>query len=172
MRKSRKGIAAVMGAVAIIGAGTACGVSSTPALAATSHGTASPKATPTVKKDPLTTHYKGGLTVGVSDFKRGVSGAYDVPPSTDYVQFTVRVQNGSKQPRDMALFLTTCQVGGKDAEWIYDDSSGSGDTHVLPGKTYTYTGRCAMPKSARSVQVEVTPDDFSLSTSVFTAKVK
>lgn len=186
MNRVGKGIIGAIGAIAFFGMGAACGASGgddnaphvatqyAPAKAAAKRtAAAKPSAKPKAKKDPLTTHYENGLTVGVSDFKRGTTGADAVDPGKHFIAFTVKVHNGTKHALDMSMWDTECQVNEKEAEWVYESPyDDPNTTHVLPGNSFSYQGACEMPLTTHSVQIEVATDDYALSSSIFTAHVK
>ncbi|MEW2515635.1 hypothetical protein [Streptomyces sp. NPDC046870] len=129
----------------------------------------------TVALDKTAT-WNNGVKTHLSGFGRGTSGEYASPSGKAYLAFSVTVQNGSKSAIDLSMISLSCPDG---ADQIFDTDAGfagTPDTHLLPGKSQTWKAACAFPKTARSVQIEITPTDTSGSgwyrTAIFTGQVQ
>ncbi|MGW2444456.1 hypothetical protein [Streptomyces sp. NPDC001675] len=118
--------------------------------------------------------YENHVDVSLSKFSRGVSSSYASPENTPYVKFVVKVKNDSGKPLDTTLFTVNCSYGqdGQSSESIFDKGlDGGPDTKLLSGRSINVPWGCEFPKSATSLQVEVTPDADS-EDAIFTGDVK
>ncbi|GGZ67905.1 hypothetical protein GCM10010389_01380 [Streptomyces echinoruber] len=129
----------------------------------------------TVALDKTAT-WKNGVKAHLSGFSRGTSGEYASPSGKAYLAFSVTLQNGSKSAIDLSMVGLSCPDG---AEEVFDTDAGfdgAPDTHLLPGKSQTWKAACVFPRTARNVQIEITPTDTSGSgwyrTAIFTGQVQ
>jgi hypothetical protein len=120
--------------------------------------------------------WKNGVTARLSGFSRGTSGEFAYPTHKAYLAFSVTVKNGSTSPLDLSLFEVSCPGG---ADKVIDTDSGfdgAPDAHVLPGKSQSWKEACVFAKTAKGVQIEVTPMDASgdgwYRTAIFTGTVR
>jgi hypothetical protein len=135
----------------------------------------SDSSTLTVALDKTAT-WKNGVTARLSGFSRGTSGEFAYPTHKAYLAFSVTVKNGSTSPLDLSMFEVSCPGG---ADEVIDSDSGFGgtpDAHVLPGKSQSWKEACVFAKTAKSVQIELTPMDTSgdgwYRTAIFTGSVQ
>ncbi|MFD6437536.1 DUF4352 domain-containing protein [Streptomyces venezuelae] len=125
-----------------------------------------------------TVEYGNDVQLSVSKFVRGTSGPYGAPENTPYVKFAVQVKNNGKSTVDTSMFTTSCSYGkdGKSSESIYDSDqglNGGPDTKLLAGRSITVTWACKMPKTEKTIQIEVSPDmDMEAEAAIFTGDVK
>ncbi|GAA3210453.1 hypothetical protein ACFQE4_28120 [Streptomyces thermocoprophilus] len=129
----------------------------------------------TVALDKTAT-WNNGVKARLGGFSRGTSGEWAAPSGTAYLAFSVTVENGSKNALDLNMISLSCPDGGEE---IFDSEAGFGgtpDKHLLPGKSQTWKQACAFPKTAKDVQIEITPADTSATgwyrTAIFTGQVK
>lgn len=104
--------------------------------------------------------WKDGFTATLSGFDRKKSSDIASPANTDYVEFTIQVENGTAKDVDLGLFTIVCKTGtdGKAAEEIFDEKVGGQLTGtVQKGKKATGVFGCAMPKTDTFLQVEISP---------------
>lgn len=135
----------------------------------------SDSSTLTVALDKTAT-WKNGVTARLSGFSRGTTGEFASPSHKAYLAFSVTVKNDSTSPLDLSLFEVSCPDG---ADEVFDEDAGFGgtpDAHVLPGKSQTWKEACVFAKTAKSVQIELTPmdtsDDGWYRTAIFTGTVR
>ncbi|MEV0522109.1 hypothetical protein AB0I66_01690 [Streptomyces sp. NPDC050439] len=120
--------------------------------------------------------YSNDVGLSLSKFVRGTSSEYGSPENTPYVKFSVRVKNDGKSTVDTSGFTASCSYGkaGKSSESIFDSEQGldgGPDTRLLAGRSITVTWACEMPKSEKTIQIEVAPD-METETAIFTGSVK
>ena len=105
--------------------------------------------------------YPDGFTVTLSDFKRGKSADTALPADTDFVRFTVQVENKVGKPVDLRLFTLMCKTGdeGRDVEEVFDEGLGGQLTGTVnDGKKATGDFACVMDPAETKLQVEVSPN--------------
>lgn len=105
--------------------------------------------------------YPDGFTVTLSDFERGKSSDTALPADTDYVRFTVQVENKVGKPVDLGLFTLLCKTGdeGAAAEEVFDEGLGGQLTGTVnDGKKATGDFACVMDPAETKLQVEVSPN--------------
>lgn len=105
--------------------------------------------------------YPDGFTVTLSDFERGKSSDTALPADTDYIGFTVQVENKTGEPVDLALFTLMCKTGdeGADAEEVFDEGLGGELTGTVnDGKKATGDFACVMDPAETKLQVEISPN--------------
>ncbi|MBW5420285.1 hypothetical protein GKQ77_01700 [Streptomyces sp. BG9H] len=123
-----------------------------------------------------TVAYDNDVEVSLAKFSRGTSSVTAAPENTPYLKFEVRVKNGSKSTVDTTALSVNCAYGeeGKEGDLVIDTErglNGGPSTRLLAGRSLTVEWACAIPKSERSVQIEVSPD-FETETAIFTGEVK
>ncbi|MFJ9356959.1 hypothetical protein [Streptomyces mirabilis] len=185
--------------LAVAGAAVGCSLCACSGIGGTQTDTATPAATVSASRDTQsaedaqntqddsggdtftvaldkTATWNNGIKANLSGFGRGTSGEYASPSGKAYLSFSVTLQNGSKSSIDLSMVSLSCPDG---ADEIFDTDagfSGNPDTHVLSGKSETWKAACVFPKTARSVQIELTPTDTSGSgwyrTAIFTGQVQ
>ncbi|UWE07567.1 hypothetical protein [Actinacidiphila bryophytorum] len=135
----------------------------------------SDSSTLTVALDKTAT-WKNGVTARLNGFSRGTTSEFASPSHKAYLAFSITVKNGSASPLDLSLFNLSCPGG---ADEVFDEHAGFGgapDAHVLPGKSQTWKEACVFAKTAKSVQIELTPmdtsDDGWYRTAIFTGTVR
>jgi hypothetical protein len=86
------------------------------------------------------------------------------------------VKNAPISPLDLGLFNLSCPGG---ADEVFDEDAGFAGTpeaHVLPGKSQTWKEACVFAKTAKNVQIELTPMDTSgdgwYRTGIFTGNIR
>ncbi|MFC9493477.1 hypothetical protein [Streptomyces sp. NPDC056982] len=120
--------------------------------------------------------YNNKVEVSLSKFSRRMSSSTAAPENTPYLKFEVRVKNGGTSTIDTTSFSVSCAYGedGKEGELVIDSErgvNGGPTTRLLAGRSLTVTWGCVLPKSERTVQIEVSPD-FETETAIFTGDVK
>lgn len=123
-----------------------------------------------------TVTYNNKVEVTLSKFSRGTSGPYAAPENTPYLKFAVRVKNGGTSPIDTTSFSVNCSYGeeGKGTDLVIDSDrgmNGGPTTRLLAGRSLTVTWGCVMPKSEKTIQIEVSPD-AETETAIFTGDAK
>ncbi|MFD7204372.1 hypothetical protein [Streptomyces sp. NPDC059893] len=123
-----------------------------------------------------TVTYNNKVEVSLSTFSRRMSSSTAAPENTPYLKFEVRVKNGGTSTIDTTAFSVSCAYGedGKEGELVIDTErglNGGPTTRLLAGRSLTVTWGCVLPKSEKTVQIEVSPD-FETETAIFTGDVK
>lgn len=123
-----------------------------------------------------TVTYENDVEVSLSKFARGTTGQYGEPENAPYVKFAVRVKNGGTSTIDTSQFTANCSYGedGQTAESVFDSDQGldgGPSTRLLAGRSITVMWACALPKSEKTIQIEVAPD-FETEAAIFTGDVK
>lgn len=120
-----------------------------------------------------TAEWRNGVTARLSRFSTGVSGREDAPADTEYVKYTVTLDNGGEDPLDLSAITPECGNGSESV--FLDGINGWLDTHLLPGKKVSWTAACSRT-SGEDVQIELTPADVDSGllyrTAIFTGTVK
>lgn len=119
-----------------------------------------------------TAEWEDGVTIRLTGFSTGTSGAEDSPADTRYVKYTVKVHNGGTDTLDLSGMGPECGLG---AEGVFMDGvDGWLDSHVRPGKDITWTAACS--RVGEETQIEIAPlgvgDGGTLyNTAIFTGDV-
>lgn len=115
-----------------------------------------------------------GFEISLSNFSRGVTGAYDIPENTPFVQFTITAKNGTSSAVDLSSELSiSCSHGSSAGEQVYSGATNEGSgftTSVLPGRTASAVFGCTLPPDEKYLQVEVSPS-FEIETAIFSGNV-
>lgn len=115
-----------------------------------------------------------GFELSLSNFSRGVTGAYDIPENTPFVQFTITVKNGTSNAVDLSTELSiSCSHGSSTGEEVYSEATNEGSgftTSVLPGRTASAVFGCTLPPDEKYLQVEVSPS-LEIETAIFAGNV-
>ncbi|GLZ80046.1 hypothetical protein Afil01_48530 [Actinorhabdospora filicis] len=105
--------------------------------------------------------WEDGFVATLTGFERKKSSDTASPGNTDYVEFTIQVENGTGKDVELTLFSIACKTGtdGKASEEIFDEGVGAQLTGtVQAGKKATGKFGCAMPTSDKTLQVEISPN--------------
>jgi hypothetical protein len=193
--KSRTNLVIIGSAVAVIAAIVATGVvvvnsrdddspaaaSSTPADSTVTAAAEEPEPEPTATEPKVMgltdgVAYEDGVEVTLSGYKRGTSSEYAAPASTEYVAFTVKIDNKSKAVVDVGTGFVMCYYGesSSQSEQIFDPDRNLDSLPTMrlrPGRKATATVACEMPKKESYLQVELSPSMES-QTAIFAGDVK
>lgn len=120
--------------------------------------------------------YEDGVEVTLSGYKRGTSTEYAAPASTEYVAFTVTIDNKSEEAVDVGTGFVLCYYGdaSSQSEQVFDPDrnlEGLPTMSLRPGRKATATVACEMPKKESYLQVELSPSMES-QTAIFAGEVK
>ncbi|GIG68981.1 hypothetical protein [Phytomonospora endophytica] len=105
--------------------------------------------------------YPDGFTVTLSNFERGKSSDTALPAETDFVRFTVQVENKTGKAVDLGLFTIQCKTGddGSAAEEVFDEGLGGQLTGTVnDGKKATGDFACVLDPAETKLQIEVSPN--------------
>ncbi|MEV0650903.1 hypothetical protein AB0I28_37200 [Phytomonospora sp. NPDC050363] len=105
--------------------------------------------------------YPDGFGVALSDFERGKSSDTALPADTDFIGFTIQVENNVGKPVDLGLFTVICKTGeaGDAAEEVFDEGLGGQLTGTVgDGKKATGDFGCVMGPDETKLRVEVSPN--------------
>jgi hypothetical protein len=194
--KSRTNLVIIGSAVAVIAAIVATGIvvvnsrdddsspaaaSSTPADSTVTAAAEEPEPEPTESQPEVTAltdgvAYEDGVEVTLSGYKRGTSSEYAAPASTEYVAFTVKIDNKSEGVVDVGTGFVMCYYGdaSSQSEQVFDPDrnlEGLPTMRLRPGRKATATVACEMPKKESYLQVELSPSMES-QTAIFAGDVK
>ncbi|WP_229816312.1 hypothetical protein [Streptomyces lucensis] len=116
------------------------------------------------------------VEVGLSGFKRAVTGEFGEPENASYLGFTIKLKNAGSKTFDPTALTVNCSYGrdGKSSEAVFDSDAGlegGPETRLLAGRSLNVPWGCELPKGEKLIQIEVTPD-FDSEASVFTGKVR
>lgn len=195
-KKSRTNAIIIGSAVAVIAAIVATGIvvvnsgdddsspaaeASTPADSTVTAAADEPEPEPTESQPEVMgltdgVAYEDGVEVTLSGYKRGTSSEYAAPASTEYVAFTVKIDNKSDGVVDVGTGFFMCYYGdaSSQAEQIFDPDRNLENLPTMrlrPGRKATTTVACEMPKKESYLQVELTPSMES-QTAIFAGDVK
>ncbi|GAA2456098.1 DUF4352 domain-containing protein [Streptomyces macrosporus] len=172
-------IAAAATAVLALGGLTACGleeptVTKAPASDAEKSGEdakgGQEKETTERTDGPLaagdTANYGNGLRITVSEATPYTPGEFSMghTEGNKAYKLTVTLENSGDEKVDTTLITLSARAGeeGVEAEQIFDDKVGEGfDGNLLPGKKATAEYAFDAPASAKNLDVEVDPLDFT-----------
>jgi hypothetical protein len=193
--KSRTNLAIIGSAVAVIAAIVATSVvvvnsrdddspaaaSITPADSTVTAAAEEPEPEPTATEPKVMgltdgVAYEDGVEVTLSGYKRGTSSEYAAPASTEYVAFTVKIDNKSEAVVDVGTGFVMCYYGdaSSQSEQIFDSDRNLDSLPTMrlrPGRKATATVACEMPKKESYLQVELSPSMES-QTAIFAGEVK
>ncbi|WP_245769294.1 DUF4190 domain-containing protein [Streptomyces indicus] len=122
--------------------------------------------------------YEDGVTVTVSEPKAYTPDEFAAghEKGNKAFQFTITIENGSKEKLDISSAFPTLRDGqGADAEMVFDGSNGTKPFggSVLPGKKATAKYAFSVPAGAeKDLQLEMSPEILEYEDAIWTGSAK